>query len=299
CNGADCSANIGITTVNGTDRQAQMSSQANFMQWYRDVSGVNRPTVFTAQLQRNIVTGTYSWDSAVAAQNGGKTFFDPFASSAAGWVGQNKESLAPCGAGAAPDRNVSFTSETHFWFEYKGGEKFDFAGDDDTWVFMNGKLAIDLGGLHSPLKGSFTLDADTDGAGADIADGSALVTSDLAANKTIPGAITGLTAGGIYEVVMFQAERNECGSNFKVTLKDFNKPKSACVSTCGDGKVASDEVCDDGVNDGAYGKCMPGCKARGPRCGDGKVDAPQETCDDGNTKNDDQCNNQCKPPKVF
>ncbi|MEA2752721.1 MAG: hypothetical protein QOI41_6864, partial [Myxococcales bacterium] len=30
---------------------------------------------------------------------------------------------------------VSFTSETHFWFEYQGGEHFDFAGDDDTWIF--------------------------------------------------------------------------------------------------------------------------------------------------------------------
>ena len=41
---------------------------------------------------------------------------------------------------------------------------------------------------------------------------------------------------------MFQAERNQCGSNFRVTLKDFNRPQSSCVSTCGDGVVARDEV---------------------------------------------------------
>ena len=43
--------------------------------------------------------------------------------------------------------NVSFTTETHFWFEYQGGEQFAFSGDDDTWVFVNKTLAVDLGGL--------------------------------------------------------------------------------------------------------------------------------------------------------
>ena len=103
----------------------------------------------------------------------------------------------------------------------------------------------------------------------------------------------GLVKGGTYEVVMFQAERNQCGSNFRVTLKDFNRPKSSCASTCGDGIVASDEVCDDGKNDGRYGGCQPGCKARGPFCGDGHVDATED-CDDGNTNNSDTCSNACK-----
>ena len=42
---------------------------------------------------------------------------------------------------------------------------------------------------------------------------------------------------------------------------------------------------------------MPGCKARGPFCGDGKVD-PQEECDDGNTNNGDACSNVCRKPVV-
>lgn len=49
---------------------------------------------------------------------------------------------------------------------------------------------------------------------------------------------------------------------------------------CGDGVVDPDEACDDGVNDGAYGGCMPFCQAVGPFCGNALVD-PEEVCDDG------------------
>lgn len=282
CPGGDCDQNPGHLFIDGGGRP-NTSTKANFDQWYRDTAGVNVASTIKIALVRK-PNGTYVWDSADAAVNGGKTYFDPIGNQ--GWVALGKEKLAACG----PDRNVSFTSETHFWFEYQGGERFDFAGDDDTWIFLNGKLAIDLGGLHTPRSGYFALDADSDGAGADTADGTASVYGQV---KNVTETMDfGLKVGGVYEVVMFQAERNECGSNFKVTLTNFNRPKSACKSTCGDAVVASDEVCDDGKNTGAYGGCMPGCKARAPFCGDGKKDNGEE-CDDGNTLNSDGCSNGC------
>ena len=44
--------------------------------------------------------------------------------------------------------NFDFTAELHFNFQYRGGEKFTFKGDDDLWLFLNGKLAVDLRHPH-------------------------------------------------------------------------------------------------------------------------------------------------------
>ncbi len=64
---------------------------------------------------------------------------------------------------------------------------------------------------------------------------------------------------------------------------------------CGNGEVEEGEVCDDGVNDGSYGGCEPGCQELGPFCGDGEVDGLDngEVCDDGNTVDHDGCNADC------
>lgn len=273
CPGGDCTQNPGDLYPPGAGvTRHNMTTPADFAQWYTDSAGVNITVPGEVVLPRQ-ASGSYLYDSADTTLDG-IDFFDPLHD--AGWVALGKESQT-----CSPLRNVSFTSETHFWFEYQGGERFDFSGDDDTWVFVNGKLAIDLGGLHSRLNGFFILNDDTDGAGPDIADGTASVTTDL---QAVHATNLGLAPGGVYEVSMFQAERNECGSNFTVTLRNFNRPRSVCKSKCGDGIVTNDELCDDGTagNDGAYGHCSADCKARGPYCGDGHPDkANGEACDDG------------------
>ena len=52
--------------------------------------------------------------------------------------------------------NFSFTSEVRYWFPYTAGKTYqlDFLGDDDVWVFVNGRLAVDLGGLHETAAGA-------------------------------------------------------------------------------------------------------------------------------------------------
>ncbi len=68
------------------------------------------------------------------------------------------------------------------------------------------------------------------------------------------------------------------------------------VDPCGNGAVEAGEACDDGVNDGSYGGCAPGCAARAPFCGDGAVDE-EEVCDDGtNDGAYGSCAHDCKAP---
>ncbi len=283
CPGDDCSSNPGVQTNNFTTNE-------DFEDWYNDASPQNIPIVRELLLSQDSGS-TYSFKPS-----GGFYPIDD-----AGWVLSGEELLrsgSDGGCGSAK-HNYSFTTETRFIFEYQGGERFDFNGDDDLWVFVNGKLAIDLAGLHGPRAGYFQLDADDDGEGTDdVADGTAVVDNPLIDEKTID---LGLSPGGIYEVALFHAERNYCGSNFELTLKDFNKPKSKCESTCGDGVVASDELCDDGEsgNDGSFGKCGVDCVSRGPFCGDGIVQKDEgELCDDGMnlSTHGDGCAPGCKKP---
>jgi fibro-slime domain-containing protein len=255
--------------MTGTNRR-DFSTPANYEQWYTAVDGVNLVVPYTLTLTlSDAKSGTYTNINSATA-----TAFDPIATD--GWIAAGKETPTNCGTGGV--RNASFTTETRFWFEYQGGEQFAFSGDDDTWVFINRTLVVDLGSLHGKEDGSFTLDT---------SNGSAVAMSsghyyDGTSYSFTQGANVqlGLVLGKVYEVAMFQAERNECGSNFGVTLKNFSKPKSVCTSVCGDGVVAADEYCDDGVNTSKYNGCGPGC-IPAPYCGDGVVQSPDEECDDG------------------
>ena len=85
------------------------------------------------------------------------------------------------------------TTEIHTFFEYRKTEIFEFTGDDDVWVYLNGILAVDVGGVHASKTQSIDL------------------SRDAAAERF------NMTVGGIYTFDMFQAERKCEASNFGIT----------------------------------------------------------------------------------
>ncbi|MCE9666466.1 DUF4215 domain-containing protein [Myxococcus stipitatus] len=244
---------------------ANTNGAAPFRQWYRDVENVNKTVVstLTMTLQKPVPAGqlgTYAFDTDAFFPLDGK-----------GWVAAGHERLRQANDGK--DHNFSFTSEVRYWFQYKGGETLTFRGDDDVWVFINGKLALDLGGVHGPVSGTV--------------------------NVSNQAAALGLRLNGIYEAVVFQAERHTSGSSYRLSLGNFSTETTVCRATCGNNVVDQGEECDDGVNAGGYNQCAPGC-VFGPRCGDGRTQPRSTTpgdveeCDDGNTVNGDGCSAQCE-----
>lgn len=239
----------------------QLKDATSFADWYTDNARA-RP-IYTRSLRLNRVGGSYVFDSATDAPYTSLSGFYPIAG--LGW--HDPAPPAPnAGAPAnASSKNGGFTTEFRYAFTYDaqiaGGAtppKLDFSGDDDVWVFINGTLALDIGGMHDIKTGSFTL-------------------------NTAKAATLALEDKHVYEIALFHAEREESASNFKLTMRGFTKRTSVCSSVCGDNVKTRNEQCDLGdqnANPAPYGGCSTTCQL-GAYCGDSTTQNPPEVCDDG------------------
>ena len=149
------------------------------------------------------------------------------------------------------DRNQHYCFESHAKFTHKPGLSFSFRGDDDIWVFVDNKLAVDIGGTHLAAPGYVDLDNFT-------------------------GASGKLEVGNQYDLDIFFCDRRTTMSNVRIKTNMYIQQKSAinvrgtknknnpaetsyqvCYTKSGDGSCASTMagenneviICDTGIVD--------------------------------------------------
>jgi len=225
-----------------TSNHPEISSPASFYEWYRDVSGVNIPFIVPITLDRVGTSNIYSRYEPNFFPLDGRGFGD-----------------------YSDGHNFHFTCEFTNRFTYQGGETFDYIGDDDVWVFINGKLAIDIGGVHGASPASVDLDASA--------------------------SYLGLVVGRNYDLVIFQAERHTSASTLRIdtsilleaTFPTPSTPKEYCSLvnpadwTYGQGYYCYQQGFVQCYSGSAYQPCPPGTSCQctqGIECSDHGTRSP-------------------------
>ena len=136
-------------------------------------------------------------------------------------------------AASAKNYNYGFGTKIEFNFRLtddgqvldKDGEPvpitFEFSGDDDVWVFVDGNLALDVGGSHGMVTGSIDFSGEGTGKTASVSrtkvsQGSSESGENTESTFNIKG-----KNGDIHTLTMYYMERGMWESNMKIT---FNFP---------------------------------------------------------------------------
>ena len=115
--------------------------------------------------------------------------------------------------------NFHYAMKAHceFYYDKSSELEFNFSGDDDVYLFINNKLALDIGGAHTALEGNVKIN--------DIADE------------------LGLEDGEVYTFDFFYMERHTTASNIRIHTNMVLLPadaKSSVLFKDKDGNVLED-----------------------------------------------------------
>ncbi|MBB6429283.1 fibro-slime domain-containing protein [Algisphaera agarilytica] len=181
--------------ASGNSARGMITGEDSFNQWFRDVEGVNKTSSYSITLEPlSGSPGVFYFAREKQSSNADEKYFFPMDE-----VTDGEESWNDFRTESTGTHNFFFTYELRTLFTFTPRSKrddpsqdlaFKFVGDDDVWVFINGQLAVDIGGVHGQATGEINLD--------DAAES------------------LGLEPNGIYELVLFFAERHVTESNFRI-----------------------------------------------------------------------------------
>jgi fibro-slime domain-containing protein len=197
----------------GAPKTPSTIGAASFATWFEDTPGTN----LSAPLPLPMVAGdkgVFSFDSAQFFPIDGKLFA----------AEPGDPDVGPFQSDDGAARNFHFSYELHTTFRYDAGNVFTFRGDDDVFVYINDRLAVNLGGIHVPMSARLELDTGrveltVEPQWKDLV---ALHTdAALGFTEEIDGGVAGtvdlgIEPGGVYAMDFFFLERNCCASNFRV-----------------------------------------------------------------------------------
>lgn len=103
---------------------------------------------------------------------------------------------------------------------------FDFTGDDDVWVFIDGVLVLDLGGIHQALDGSINFATGKITYNREQSHGNSPATT-IADAFSKAGETWDSTAYKTHHLSFFYLERGDGGSNCKIRFNLPVKPSKA------------------------------------------------------------------------
>ena len=220
----------------GTDKKAYTNVDGFFQKddlgYYYYDSNQNYAWLNPDTKQFEIYTGTYNqWSNSDAASMGGydngkAIGFFPFHewnSSYDLYVNWNKNLNHHFGLSMSVD--FSLPGPQRAAVDKNGNDiVFEFSGDDDMWVFIDGKLAMDIGGIHQPVSGTINFQTGQVTVGG---------------NRQNPNIdFSALNDGKPHKLEVFYLERGGCDSNCKIKFNltqyadvEFDKVDEDSIST--------------------------------------------------------------------